>query len=81
MQGEVLFTIQEEFITIQEEVPITILEVILICGASPVGVGCVLAHRVNQEDYPVAYAYASSILSKAQKNYSQIDSHWKSFLE
>jgi len=44
---------------------------VLVCDASPYGVGCLIAHRIDGIEYPISYA--SSKLSPAQSNYSQIE--------
>lgn len=46
-------------------------EVQLECDASPYGVGAVLSHPSKNGDRPIAFASRS--LSKAEKNYSQIE--------
>lgn len=45
-------------------------EIILSTDASPYGVGAVLSHMINGEEKPVLFA--SSTLSPAEKNYSQV---------
>lgn len=44
---------------------------VLICDASPDGVGTVLAHQDEHGERPIAFASRS--LNKAEKNYSQLD--------
>ena len=45
--------------------------IILVCDASPFGVGAVLSHMVDGVERPVAYA--SRTLTSAEKNYSQVE--------
>lgn len=45
--------------------------IVVATDASPYGVGCVLSHLVNGIEKPVLFA--SSSLSPAEKNYSQLD--------
>ena len=47
------------------------LPITLACDASAYGIGCVLSHNISGEKRPIAFA--SSTLSMAQKNYSQLD--------
>ena len=47
------------------------LPITLACDASAYGIGCVLSHNISGEERPIAFA--SSTLSTAQKNYSQLD--------
>ena len=47
------------------------LPITLACDNSAYGRGCVLSHNISGEERPIAFA--SSILSTAQKNYSQLD--------
>ena len=46
-------------------------ELVLVCDASPVGVGCVLAHRIGSKEYPISFA--SATLTEVQRGYTQID--------
>lgn len=43
----------------------------LECDASSVGLGAVLSHSINCEDYPIAFR--SRTLTPAERNYSQLD--------
>ena len=43
----------------------------LACDASPVGVGCVLSHVIDGEEYPIAYASRS--LTTSERNYCQLE--------
>uniref|UniRef100_A0A2S2ND60 RNA-directed DNA polymerase n=1 Tax=Schizaphis graminum TaxID=13262 RepID=A0A2S2ND60_SCHGA len=47
------------------------LPLILTCDSSSYGVGAVLSHIIDKEEKPIMFA--SSTLSAAEKNYSQID--------
>ena len=47
------------------------LPITLACHACAYGIGCVLSHNISGEERPIAFA--SSTLSMAQKNYSQLD--------
>ena len=47
------------------------LPITLACDASAYEIGCVLSHNISGEERPIAFA--SSTLSTAQKNYSQLD--------
>lgn len=47
------------------------LPVILSVGASPTGLGAFLAHEINGQEKPIAFA--SRVLTQSERNYSQID--------
>ncbi|XP_065224383.1 uncharacterized protein K02A2.6-like [Planococcus citri] len=47
------------------------LPLYLATDASPYGISAVLSHRINGDERPIAYASRS--LTKAEKNYSQLD--------
>ena len=45
--------------------------IVLVCDASPVGVGSVLCHKINGKEIPIAFH--SRTLTKTERNYAQID--------
>ena len=66
IQAKKLLVDSHTLVHYNDSLPIT-----LACDASAYGIGCVLSHNISGEERPIAFA--SSTLSTAQKNYSQLD--------